>query len=305
MSKRSCPAFTLIEVLVVVAIIALLISVLLPSIQNARQQTREVVCRTRLAELYRGHAFYAADAKGRFPHYDWWLWDNTPGTPDAQVNFVHGMYSKWAGARPSDSSTWVEFGQIYRYLKQKEVYFCPCDTKRRSGSAIGGGASGRGNKAIHSFSRFFEPHLLALRRATGNPDAWSNDGVAHWTDFLSPDDIRYRSLVPANGGPPGSFGPFATTPDRVGLLYEEYSGPDDVLRASNTSNMNDQLGDGHSGFWVFLDYAASRHRKRADILYWDGHAAAVDGARYNGVYHDQRTGVPNKYQFQVALGGAK
>lgn len=60
-------AFTLIELLVVVSIIALLVSILLPSLQRAREQTRRVVCASNIRNLYLGLTMYAQDNNGRFP----------------------------------------------------------------------------------------------------------------------------------------------------------------------------------------------------------------------------------------------
>ena len=65
--KRQHQGFTLIEVLVVVAIIALLISILLPSLNRARDQARLSVCLNNIRSLGLGCATYAAVWKGRFP----------------------------------------------------------------------------------------------------------------------------------------------------------------------------------------------------------------------------------------------
>ena len=60
-------AFTLVELLVVVSIIALLISILLPSLCSARQQTKNLVCLSNLRTLGQGVMTYSADYKGRLP----------------------------------------------------------------------------------------------------------------------------------------------------------------------------------------------------------------------------------------------
>ncbi|MBN1346091.1 MAG: prepilin-type N-terminal cleavage/methylation domain-containing protein [Phycisphaerae bacterium] len=59
--------FTLIELLVVVAIIALLISILLPSLSKAREQARTTLCASRIAQLCKAIMFYADDYDGAPP----------------------------------------------------------------------------------------------------------------------------------------------------------------------------------------------------------------------------------------------
>src|SRR5438046_449604 len=65
--QRDRGAFTLIEVLVVVAMIALLLAILLPSLQGARQQARTLACASNLRQLMIGAAFYWTENQSNSP----------------------------------------------------------------------------------------------------------------------------------------------------------------------------------------------------------------------------------------------
>jgi prepilin-type N-terminal cleavage/methylation domain-containing protein/prepilin-type processing-associated H-X9-DG protein len=68
-------AFTLIELLVVISIIALLLAILMPSLQKIRKQAKHVVCRSNLKQWGLVWAMYTEDTGTKFPPYlaDTWM----------------------------------------------------------------------------------------------------------------------------------------------------------------------------------------------------------------------------------------
>ena len=66
-SSRRAFGFTLIELLVVIGIIALLISILLPSLNAARQQASKIQCMSNLRQLGIAMTMYLSDNKQTYP----------------------------------------------------------------------------------------------------------------------------------------------------------------------------------------------------------------------------------------------
>lgn len=86
--------FTLVELLVVIGIIALLISILLPSLNRARQYANLIQCQSNLRQMGIAVRMYATENQDYVP------WGDAPGIPGAMSDGSVGTgtniyYSKW------------------------------------------------------------------------------------------------------------------------------------------------------------------------------------------------------------------
>ena len=140
---QSSQAFTLVELLVVIGIIALLIAILLPALSKARKQAATTKCLSNLRQLMQATQMYINDNQGFLPYNGCgdgpgakqggpylanWLY-----TPDVSVNGNQGV-----AASGSFTSSDVESGALWQYLNHREVYRCPLDTSPPSVSSSGG-----------------------------------------------------------------------------------------------------------------------------------------------------------------------
>ena len=154
------PAFTLIEILIVIAIIALLVSLLLPAMRGARAQAKTMACLANQRSLGQGLVLYAGDFKDGIVS----AWTNTAEVTSSWVDWPQNE----AGVRFSDAQLaaastvdahvlGVRRGAMFQYVNDHRAYHCPSDNRNRFRTNAGA------NLAWVTYSM---PNFLA------GPDTW-------------------------------------------------------------------------------------------------------------------------------------
>ena len=122
-----CPAFTLLELLVVISIITLLVAILMPALSRAKAKAQEVACLNNLKQLQTCAKLYSLDHDGLLlpNRYAYNLYTKAPS-----LGFSNDL--TWCpGLAPFDTTTEnIKRGHLFPYNKSIEIYRCPSDMSR-------------------------------------------------------------------------------------------------------------------------------------------------------------------------------
>jgi prepilin-type N-terminal cleavage/methylation domain-containing protein/prepilin-type processing-associated H-X9-DG protein len=134
--SRRRGAFTLVELLVVIGIIAVLISILLPALNNARKKAQAVSCASNMRQIYMSCVLFTQDNKGHLPR--------PPHVPDTSDNPAVAQVCVWTH-RQSGATGWADLrdqsvmpngvtaSPLWKYLPvgeagREQLLMCPGDT---------------------------------------------------------------------------------------------------------------------------------------------------------------------------------
>lgn len=200
-------AFTLVELLVTLAVVGVLVALLLPAMGRAKTRAKEALCANNLRQIYSGLHLYQADNRGHFPAGI--LWSGRVTQVWNSKDFLGGKDGRDTNALPA------RMRPLFPYLGPSKAFQCPAD--------VGYDAVTKGGFLLRP-SQFEVVGLSYLYNA-----GELVDGAPQSTDGL--------------GGKPLEW---VRKPDRYALVYEPPGLPSDPdqpgsLRCIGTGHVNQGL----------------------------------------------------------------
>lgn len=153
--------FTLVELLVVLAILGLLAALFLPGLSRAKEKAQRTICLNNEKQLGMSWQLYAADANERLP-----LNDVTLSAPHVPRSTTNSWVTGNAMVDPDPAT--LTAGTLYPYSKSLAVYRCPTDHATISGAPI------------------WRTYSLSTFMAGGQEDQWNIQPLYHTTQIHNP-----------------------------------------------------------------------------------------------------------------------
>jgi prepilin-type N-terminal cleavage/methylation domain-containing protein len=163
-------AFTLVELLVVIGIIAILISILLPALTRAKLKAQAVQCASNERQIYLLCMMFAQDNKGHLPRASWASNTWQPGGGTEYIENINCWGQGNANGVDGRGNVDVEHGALWRYLPgieaRKQLILCPGDDGAavRYGNLVTGLPERNFSYSFHAYSQDRSDPEMSLYR---------------------------------------------------------------------------------------------------------------------------------------------
>jgi prepilin-type N-terminal cleavage/methylation domain-containing protein len=119
--KKKARAFTLVELLVVIGVIAILIGLLLPALQKARAAAGKAVCLSNQRQLVQAIYLYGQSFKGAIPA-------TVTGGNASGSEIIY--QKRLIGAKRGEDDGWYSLGLLFsrNIMKDPRAFYCPQQT---------------------------------------------------------------------------------------------------------------------------------------------------------------------------------
>jgi prepilin-type N-terminal cleavage/methylation domain-containing protein/prepilin-type processing-associated H-X9-DG protein len=135
MSLTRSKAFTLVELLVVIGIIAILVSILLPSLSAARASAKKIACAANLKQMGTAFHMYLSEHKGNFRPTHWSA--NIVGTSPT-YSYGHSSNVVWSGRDARHEKGEIGIGVLLPYMNKSMMPFYCTDSQWTVANAVNG-----------------------------------------------------------------------------------------------------------------------------------------------------------------------
>jgi prepilin-type N-terminal cleavage/methylation domain-containing protein len=242
-SRAAVRAFTLLELLAVIAIIGVLAAILLPALSGARERSRGIYCLNNTRQLTLAWQLYADDHEGLLP-YNQVMEGNYLANTNWTKNWV-GNVMTWNLSPDNTNLATITEASLGPYvLGMTSIYHCPSDHVLSAVQSSAGWS-----QRIRSYS---------MNGMVGNP------GSNYMAGGYNVNDPDYRQFLKV-----GQF----SHPTEIFVFLDEH--PDSIDDGAFVNLETTTAGYGANSVAIneWRDLPASYHNRASALSYADGHAA--------------------------------